>query len=56
MRPSTWALLIVLVVLLAREPWLLDAVFTVIRLVTEQPWALVALAAGIVIHRMRRAT
>lgn len=56
MRPSTWALLVVLVVLLGREPWLLGAVFTVIRVVTEQPWALVAIAGGIVVHRVRRAT
>ncbi|MFB7647155.1 hypothetical protein ACFC0S_16885 [Streptomyces sp. NPDC056084] len=55
MRPSTWLLLAVLTLLLGHEPWLPTAVFAAIHVVAEQPWALAALAGGILIDRVRRA-
>ena len=53
MRFSSWLLLAVLAVLLAREPWLLDAAFSGVALVAGQTWALAAIALGIIVYRRR---
>jgi hypothetical protein len=54
MRPSTWLLLAVLVLLVGREPWLLDVVCASAAWALGQPAVLVVLAVGLLVRRARR--
>lgn len=56
MRPSTYVLIFLLLVLWQRMPWLGAAASSGIAWLLGQTALLAALAAGIVIHRAWRAT
>lgn len=53
MRISTWILMALLILLVGRAPWLLDAALNVIALALGQTVVLAVLAAGVVVHKAR---
>jgi hypothetical protein len=54
MRPSTYVLIFLLLVLWQRAPWLADAAPSGLGWLLGQTALVAALAAGIIVHRVHR--